>query len=242
MNLNYVFHVHTNRCGHASNETDEDYVLKAIALGASDIVFTDHAPFPGNPFSGRMLFSELESYISSLQKLKIAYRGQIDIHTGLEIEYLPSYIEYYNNLKKDDRIEVLLLGQHHYEISDGVYSFDLEDKTNEYIGLAKATIDGINSGLFCAIAHPDRIFRREKEWTPLMEQYAKNIIAAACFSNIYIEKNYNSMKKAGLYRNEFWNLVPADADIIYGCDAHKTEDIAPASYICNFQHKHKTLR
>lgn len=26
MDNNYIFHVHTYRCGHASDETDEDYV------------------------------------------------------------------------------------------------------------------------------------------------------------------------------------------------------------------------
>ncbi len=31
-----IFHVHTNRCKHASDETDVDYVEKAICLGAEE--------------------------------------------------------------------------------------------------------------------------------------------------------------------------------------------------------------
>lgn len=46
MDNNYIFHVHTYRCGHASDETDEDYVKRAVELGADSITFTDHAPFP----------------------------------------------------------------------------------------------------------------------------------------------------------------------------------------------------
>ena len=41
-----AFHVHTYRCGHAENISDETYVKKAIELGVKSIWFTDHAPFP----------------------------------------------------------------------------------------------------------------------------------------------------------------------------------------------------
>lgn len=47
-----IFHVHTYRCGHAEEVGDEEYVIKAIELGATGIWFTDHAPFPGDPFRG----------------------------------------------------------------------------------------------------------------------------------------------------------------------------------------------
>jgi histidinol-phosphatase (PHP family) len=52
--------VHTYRCGHAENVSDEEYIKKAISLGASGIWFTDHAPFPGDPFGNRMKYSELD--------------------------------------------------------------------------------------------------------------------------------------------------------------------------------------
>ena len=53
------FHVHTRRCKHGSEETDETLVKKAISLGAKRITFTDHVPFPENPFENRMDFEEL---------------------------------------------------------------------------------------------------------------------------------------------------------------------------------------
>lgn len=49
-----IFHVHSYRCKHASQEQEEEYIKKAIELGATKIVFTDHAPFPGNPFLNRI--------------------------------------------------------------------------------------------------------------------------------------------------------------------------------------------
>lgn len=88
----YLFHVHTFRCGHAEMVSDEEYIKKAIGLRATDICFTDHAPFPGNPFGGRMKYEELPEYISTLKNLKEQYQRKIKIHIGLEIEYFPDMI------------------------------------------------------------------------------------------------------------------------------------------------------
>ena len=60
---NEIFHVHTWRCGHAGEEQDYEYVEKAIELGASRIVFTDHCPYPGNVFLYRMDMEQLDDYV-----------------------------------------------------------------------------------------------------------------------------------------------------------------------------------
>lgn len=225
MNSDYVFHVHTYRCGHASNIKDEAYVKRAIELGASSITFTDHAPFPGNPFTNRMKFSELDEYISSLKKLKTEYKGIIDIHIGLEIEYLPSYISYFEELRANQDIEILMLGQHHYEISKGIYNYmDISDGP-EYIGLIKAMCDGIDTGLFDVIAHPDRAFRKQKTWNKEMAVYSRKLIDRALNNNVALEINYRSMKKTEEYWSDFWKMVPEDSSVIYGCDAHAVNDI-----------------
>lgn len=225
MDNKYVFHVHTHRCGHASDEADEDYIKKAIELGAISITFTDHAPFPGNPFTGRMDYSQLDEYISSLKALKLKYKGIIDVCIGLEIEYLPSYKGYYEELKANDDIELLLLGQHHYELEKGKYSFELDDKSDEHIGLIEAMIDGIDTGYFDVIAHPDRAFRRIEQWNDKMSRLSEELINTAIINNIYLEKNYSSMRKNKNYWEEFWRLVPDKAYIVYGCDAHSTKEL-----------------
>ena len=115
-----IFHVHTWRCGHAENVSDEEYIKKAIELGASKITFTDHAPFPGDLFSGRMKMSQLSEYITTLLSLKDKYYNVIDIVIGLELEYLPSYKTYIAQLRDIKDIDILLLGQHHFELSEGL--------------------------------------------------------------------------------------------------------------------------
>lgn len=232
INQNDIFHIHTYRCGHAEDVDDEAYVMKAIDLAAKGIWFTDHAPFPGDPFGNRMRYDQLEEYLDSLTILKEKYKGIIDIHIGLEIEYFPSFSRsgYYRKLKEDPRIEILLLGQHIAEDTrlPGLYTFmwkKEELQMNEYWALGRAEIDGIRSGYFNAVAHPDRIFRRCKEWTPEMDAVADRIISTAVKKDIPLEINMHSIKCKGHYWPQFWEKLPNDAKTVIGLDAHSLSDM-----------------
>lgn len=224
-----IFHVHTYRCGHAEMIKDEVYINKAIDLRANAIVFTDHAPFPGNPFRNRMEYSELPEYISTLKNLKKKYDGIIDVKIGLEIEYLPSFMEYYQELKKCDDLELLMIGQHFYEVEPGVYSFSFpEFRSQEYKGCLEQAIAGMNTGMFQVIAHPDRAFRRVKQWELEHEELSKKVIAGAAANNVLLEQNFSSMQTKNYYWPEFWKLVGAENETIRGIDAHSVEDIEKA--------------
>lgn len=65
--------------------------------------------------------------------------------------------------------------------------------------LLEGQIAGTKTGYFDVVAHPDRLFKREK--------------------------NVPSMHRKKQYWGEFWELVPEDVPIIVGCDAHSLEDI-----------------
>ena len=210
----YLFHVHTFRCGHAEMISDEEYIQKAIDLGATDIWFTDYAPFPGNPFGGRMKCEELLEYISTLKGLKKQYQRQIKIHIGLEIEYFSGYDQsgYYKELSSNPDLEILLLGQHMAEDPEDRkhYNFEwpkerlLED---EYTALGDAMITGMKTGCFKIVAHPDRIFRRQKIWTLEMEAVAVRVIDAAVQSGLPLEKICSSMRHKHHYWKEFWEIA-----------------------------------
>ena len=53
----------------------------------------------------------------------------------------------------------MILGQHHYEISKGIYSF-MEKPEQEYVGLVEAMLEGLDMGVFDVVAHPDRAFKK----------------------------------------------------------------------------------
>lgn len=222
-----IFHVHTSRCGHAELVSDESYVIEALDLGASGIWFTDHAPFPGNPFRSRMKFSELEYYLESLLRLKQKYNGYV--HIGLEAEYFPSYDQsgYYRKLSQDPRIECMLLGQHMAEAGEDEYSFSWSDEklnAEEYKALGNAIVCGINSGYFHAVAHPDRIFRRCRTWTEDMSDLSRSIVECAMRKAVPLEINISSMKNAHQYWPEFWKIAE-EAKQITGLDAHSIDEM-----------------
>lgn len=222
MGENYIFHVHTKRCRHASKDNDEAYIKKAMKLGAASIMFTDHAPFPENPFTNRMLDTELPEYVRSLKFLKEKYRGKISIHIGLEIEYLPSYVGYYKELKENPDIELLMLGQHHYEIAPGYYNFQQKDKLNvkTYAGLMKAQIEGVRSGFFQVIAHPDRcICRYTDGWNGQIETDCRMLLSEVQKHHVILEQNRKSICR------EFWKMVPGDVYFLKGCDAHAVNEL-----------------
>lgn len=228
-----LFHVHTYRCQHADKVPDEDYVIKAIQIGATGIWFTDHAPFPGNRFHNRMLYEELDGYIESVLTMKKKYADLIHIHLGLEIEYLPEYDRkgYYDELLNDDRFEVLMLGQHMAEDADNpeIHTFDWDKerlKSEEYKALMGALIEGICSGKFNVVAHPDRSFRRCKKWTDEMSDLSEKLIDKAKEHNMPLEINMHSLEDKPHFWPEFWEIAKKkDSRIIIGLDAHSPEEL-----------------
>lgn len=223
LNPDEIFHVHTWRCGHAGEEREEVYVQEAIRLGAQQITFTDHAPFPGDQFHGRMKLCELPEYEETLWDLKEKYRGRIQIRVGLEIEYLPGYQQYYEQLKGDERIEFLMLGQHFYELQQGVYSFSAKNMPGRADGILRAEIAGVESGYFSCVAHPDRGYRYLKNGEKSDAALAKELIAAAKAHQIPLERNISSMEKNWFYQERFWDFC--DADYLVGLDAHSVAEM-----------------
>lgn len=218
----YYFHVHSRRCGHAEDVSDEAYIKRALELGASDIYFSDHAPFPGNPFGNRMDYVQLPEYIHTLHNLKEQYDGIINVHIGLEIEYLPSFLSYYEELQ--DRLDFMLLGQHFCEVSPLRYSFQ-DVLKDEYKYLGQSICQGMETDFFQYVAHPDRCFRYEDIWSKKCEAVAYDMIQTALHHHIILEQNLASMKQPNYYRKEFWNLLEPGNEIILGTDAHKLIDL-----------------
>ena len=225
-NSREIFHVHTYRCKHASDEKDEAYIKKAIQLGATKITFTDHAPFPNNPFGNRMQIEELSEYVCTLKTLKEKYKTDIKIDIGLEIEYLPSFCDYYKQLYQSKEFDILMIGQHFYEYSEEKYSFSLNNEILRYeeaLGLGTAIIEGMKSGFFQVVAHPDRIFRKCDCWNDTMKNLSYDIVKIAKENNVILERNLSSMKKENQYWKEFWEI--ASCPQIVGIDAHSVNEL-----------------
>ena len=111
-----------------------------------------------------------------------------------------------------------------YEHENGRWSFLDEDNTNEYVGLCNSIRDGILTGFFDVVAHPDRSFRRCKEWTKDMERRSLEIIKAAKMKEVLLERNYSSMRHKKYYWQQFWSEEALE-NSIYGYDAHSVAEM-----------------
>jgi histidinol-phosphatase (PHP family) len=85
------YHVHTFRCGHAGGASRE-FVLQALALGLSEIGFTDHIPLyflAEKDRDPRLAMSEdrFADYVAEVETLRREFDGRIAVRLGLEADY-----------------------------------------------------------------------------------------------------------------------------------------------------------
>ena len=120
------------------------------------------------------------------------------------------------------------------ELKPSQYSFSMDKAwltKNEYKALGGAMVQGMTAGYFDFVAHPDRIFRRCKQWTPEMETTALEILNAAQAYGIPLEQNEESKRNKRHYWPEFWNLAGENIQIIHGLDAHSVDELKAKCYI-----------
>lgn len=92
-------HIHTPFCPHGTADALESYIEKAIASGFLDISFTEHAPLPPSftdttPMKDSgMSFDVLYRYLDAVEAAKDAYKNDIRIRVGLEVDFIQGFEE-----------------------------------------------------------------------------------------------------------------------------------------------------
>lgn len=219
-------HTHTARCGHASG-TDEEYVLAAIEAGYDILGFSDHTPFP-YPSSfvnqSAMAMEELEDYISSVLSLKEKYKEQIDIYLGLECEPLMRFLPFLKEIRP--RLDYMILGNHG-DLEEGPY-FGRLSTAKELGHYLNYLLEGMESGLFLYVAHPDLLFNRYASFDADAKEISTIICREANKHKLPLEYNLN-----GLYRDTpegclgypcpgFWEIAAREnVTAVVGVDAHR---------------------
>jgi histidinol phosphatase-like PHP family hydrolase len=146
------YHTHTHWCRHGSGEI-EDYIQAGITGGLRELAFTEHVPLPGNPDRYRMLYEELPLFDQELNDLIEKYAPVIRIRKGLECEYYPKMLGYYEELRDRLGYELLILGQH-TGVNRRVDYFNIY-KPRDIARYADEVCRGLKTGLFTFLAHPD---------------------------------------------------------------------------------------
>lgn len=222
------YHTHTWRCKHASGE-EKEYVESAIKGGLKILGFSDHTPMPyegGYVSSTKMDLNQLEDYVDTVLKLKDAYRGDIEIHLGLEVEYYPKYFDALLQITGQYPIEYFLLAQHYLgnEIDDFFCGRPTEDekKLETY---CKQTMEALRTGRFLYFAHPD--FFNFTGDGKVYEKQIKELCFLAKERKIPLEINFLGIWDKRHYPNRrFWKIAGEVGNtVIFGADAHSPEKV-----------------
>lgn len=222
--MNYNYHTHTKRCGHASGEV-ENYIKRAIEGGIEYMGFSDHIPFifpDGYESYYRVPFLEVEEYFSEISALREKYKNKIDIKIGFEMEYYPKYFDDMVQNALNWGAEYLILGQHFIcnEHPDGVWTAkgtDNKEILSEYVN---CVVCGIKSGVITYIAHPD-ILKFSGDVDCYMEEMSKICYASKEYS-VPLELNFLGIRDNRFYPvNKFWELAGRiQCPVTFGFDAH----------------------
>ena len=226
------YHTHTSRCKHAEG-TDEEYVIKAIAEGVRVLGFSDHAPYiypDGYESYYKMLPSEAAEYFSSVRRLAEKYKDKIKLLVGYEAEYYPELWERTLDFwREGDRPDYLILGQHYITeeyIGGAVHSMTGTDDPKMLKRYVDLIIEGVNTGRFTYVAHPDVISFRGAP--ALYDSEMRRMLAALKEREMPIEINLLGLADGRNYPSErFFTLAREyDLPIILGCDAHSPRRVA----------------
>lgn len=230
--LKHNYHTHTVYCHHAYN-TAEEMIKAAIKLGYLTIGFSEHAPLkPRRNF--RLNTEEVPEYIDEINKLKIKYKDQIRILCGFECEYHRDEKNYYQNLKNMKGVDYLILGNHNKGNPHNAQEWN--GSNVDLFMYCEQLIDGLESGLFLMVAHPDFIFRYYPNWDNDCAIITQKIIDTSIKYNAPLGFNLNGLanKRTNMDypADEFWKIVAkSKAKVIIETDAHQIETLNEPIYI-----------
>lgn len=217
------FHTHTFRCQHAYG-TEREYIETAISMGIKKLGFSDHIPCPyrdGYVSGIRMTMSQAPEYVSAIRALGKEYQNDIKLFVGFEAEYLPDFYEEQMMMFYRLHCDYLIMGQHFTDSEKkGPYTGTATDDESRIRNYVDTVIEGMKTGSYCCLAHPDLINYEgldsvyEWEMTRLCRELKE--------LNIPLEMNILGMGTGKHYPNEqFWKIAgEVGNSVILGLDAH----------------------
>lgn len=149
-------HIHTPYCPHGTKDSLKQYAEQAIALGFTEMTFTEHAPLPKGfidttPTQDSSITLEvLPFYLEDVQRIKKEYEKRIKINVGLEIDYIEGFeLEIKNFLAQwghflDDSILSV-----HFLKNPMSTHYDCVDYSPEYFGKMVEQYGGVSKIYDC---------------------------------------------------------------------------------------------
>ena len=224
--MNYNYHSHTSRCGHASG-TAEEYILRAIETGIKYMGFSDHAPYicpNGKESNYRVPMEQTAEYFAELRSLREKYKDQIDLKIGFELEYYPGEFERILPGLIEMGTEYLILGEHFMEpeLPNGIHTMRPSDSTEQLKRYVDCVCAAMRSGAFTYVAHPD-LFNFTGDTATYRAEMTR-LCEASKETDVPLEINFLGIRDGRDYpRALFWEIAGnVGCPVTYGFDAHDT--------------------
>ncbi len=233
--LDYNFHTHTFRCGHATG-SEREYIETAIAAGIKRMGFSEHAPFKfsdGTESDFRVPTALTSDYFDTLRALREEYKEKIEILIGFELEYYPALFDKMFAYTKNAGAEYLILGQHFLDESEKGEVRPSKETTLEstLVTYTDRVTEAMERKLFTYVAHPDlcRFVGDHSIW----ERETRRILETSVKTGTPLEINFLGIRDRRHYPNErFWELAGnLGAPVTFGMDAH---DVAAAGDLASY--------
>lgn len=248
IDLKSDYHLHTLYSDGIS--TAEEMILGALGKNFRKIAFTDHMPLP---FSDKcaIKIENLNLYRAEIAEFKKKYAGKIEILLGLEVDYLPDYLDWIQKIVKK-KWDFLLASVHFFTRQKQKKNFavDMNERQFQealaegfsgsikalcedyYITLQKAA----STGWFDAVGHFDLVKKFNKKQNPFFseqESWYKKLVLdtlnVVSKNNLKIEINMSGLDKpVSEQYPSLWivrKCKKKGIPLIMGSDAHKAEDI-----------------
>ncbi len=150
------YHMHTVLSD--GKDSHEDMILQAIAKGLDEIGFSDHICL--KPVDWAMRVEDIPVMTRQIQDLKSKYKDQIQIRYGVEMDYLPEYVDEIRGIIESIPVDYVIgsvhfIGDWNFDADQSLYGKWSNDRLYEkYFKLIQKAAQ---SDLFDIIGHIDII-------------------------------------------------------------------------------------
>jgi histidinol-phosphatase (PHP family) len=231
------FHTHTFRCKHAQGDV-ADYCEAAVGRSMKTVGFSDHSALPDDRWiEGRMDYAELADYSGVIDQAKLDF-PQLLILKGMECEYIPEFLSFYEDELLGQYEFDYLVGAAHFFTADGEWhgTYGGTDSPAMLRAFADYTIDMMRTGLFDFIAHPDLFGNCYPKWDADAAACSRDILQASAELGVGMEINALGLRKQAYKKEDnpfplypwipFWEEAAAcNAKVIVNSDAHRPIDL-----------------
>jgi len=222
------YHNHTKLCKHAEGELYQ-YVEKAIAMGITEMAFTDHMPLPNNfDIAHRMSEKEMDMYAEWVNQAQSNY-PEIKILFGIEADYYEGFEEYTEKYLNQYDFDIIIMSIHfmkNWSQGNWVFHYNFPNRSFEdiYTEYLQSITNGLKTGLYDVVGHLDIVKTPGQSMTQLVPDKLSKVLQEIKRQKMVLEINSSGFRKkvAEPYPElEMLDMIREnDVAICVGSDSH----------------------